>query len=65
LAFIEGTIPVKGIHGFILYAGLPAAASLKHLEQAASGDCAAQDQIARANASCNSLKAFQPTAGNH
>jgi len=50
LAFIEGTIPVKGIHGFILYAGLPAAASLKHLEQAASGDCAAQGQIARADA---------------
>src|SRR6266496_1038738 len=37
-AFIEGTIPVKGMHGFILYEGLPAVASLNISNKSASGD---------------------------
>ena len=61
-AFIEGTIPVKGMHGFILYAGLPAAATL-NISNKSAAVTTPQGQIAWADECCNSLKAFRPMDG--
>jgi len=50
------------MHGFILYAGLPAAATL-NISNKSAAVTTPQGQIAWADECCNSLKAFRPTDG--